>query len=133
MIDLNEVKTQFEQDDGFWLEFPDDKDIKIKIRPLFPDKSNELSRKATKKNHQGAKELDTEKLSKLTVHYIIQDWKGISINGDNTCTNEAKELLSKYCDNIIKFVISKSHEIANAISLQDEEQIKKLKNVLVQS
>jgi hypothetical protein len=130
MIDLGNVKKQFEENQGFWFDYPEDKDVKIKIRPLFPEKSNQLNRKATQKNHAGAKELNQDKLSVLILHYVIEDWKGISINGSNECTDEAKEMIGLYHNPITKFALAKSNDIASIISSQDEEQLKNLQNLL---
>ena len=33
-IDLNKVKEQFEKDEGFWFVYPNDEEVKIKIKPL---------------------------------------------------------------------------------------------------
>jgi len=130
-INLKKVKDKFNENKGYWFEFPDDKDIKIKVRPLFPEKANELTRKSTRINSlTGNKEIDGEKLAKLTREYMIEDWKGISIDDNTDCNNEAKELLALYCDNIIKFIMTKSSELANIIVNENDELLKNLENVL---
>ncbi len=129
MLDLAKVESDFKEDNGYWFTYPDDEDIQIKIRPLFPDKAKQLTNKSIKIK-KGIKEIDEEKLAELTRNHVIEDWKGIEIAGNIECTNQAKEILSKYCAEIITFILAKSNEIANTIASQDEEQIKNLKSLL---
>jgi hypothetical protein len=130
-IDLKKVKESFSENKGYWFEYPEDEEIQIKVRPLFPEKANELTRKSTKINTMnGSKEIDSEKLAKLTREYIIEDWKGITINDNSECNNEAKEMLSLYCDKIMKFIIIKSSELANMIVTQNQELLKNSETIL---
>jgi hypothetical protein len=123
-INLKDVEESFKKDEGIWIDYPNDDDVKLKIRPLYPDKANLLSKKATKKNRTGGKEIDSEKLSRITLEFIIEDFKGITIGEQTECTPEALTLLAKYCDDIVKFAIAKSSEIADAIVLKQDEQLK---------
>jgi len=129
-IDLGKVEKGFKENTGYWFDYPDDNEVKIKIKPLYPEKANELARKSIRINPKGFKEVDNEKMSELTRNYIIENWKGIIVDGKEDCTNEAKTKLALFCDNIIKFVIIKSTELADIISNQNEEALKNLKTVL---
>lgn len=129
MLDLAKVENDFKKNEGFWFTYPDDEDIQIKIRPLFPDKINEFTKKAIK-IRRGIKELDNDKQEKLTRNYTIEDWKGIKIGDNEECNNEAKDLIAKYCTDIMLFILEKAKETANIIVSQDEEQIKNLKSLL---
>jgi hypothetical protein len=123
-IDLKKVEESFKKDVGVWVDYPNDPDVKLKIRPLYPDKANQLTRKATKKNRTGAKEIDSEKLAKITLEFVIEDFKGIELNGNKECTPEALKILAKYCDDIVKFATSTSSQLADEIVLNQEEQLK---------
>jgi len=129
-IDLGKIEKKFKDNSGFWFEYPEDKEVWIKIKPLYPEKANELARKSIRINPKGFKEVDNEKLAELTRNYIIEDWKGIVVDDKNDCTNEAKTKLALFCDSIIKFIVFKSSELADIISSQNEEALKNLKTVL---
>lgn len=129
-IDLSKVEKNFKENNGYWFDYPEDNEVKFKIRPLYPEKANEFARKSVRINPKGFKEIDNDKLSELTRNYIIEDWEGVIVDGNNECNNEAKKKLVLYCDSILKFIISKSTELADAISTQNEEALKNLKIVL---
>jgi hypothetical protein len=129
-IDLSNVEKGFKENVGYWYNWPDDDDIKIKIRPMFPDKGDELQKRCIIMNELGNKELDQDKLAKLTFEYVVEDWQGIIFNGSEDCTNEAKIMIGKYHEKLLKFVLNKSKEIARIIANDNEEQIKNLKSLL---
>lgn len=129
-INLGKVEKDFKSNSGYWFDYPDDNEVKIKIRPLYPEKANEFARKSIRINPKGFKEIDNDKLAELTRNYIIEDWKGIIVDDKEECTNDAKTKLALFCDNIIKYIVSKSSELADIISTQNEESLKNLKTVL---
>jgi hypothetical protein len=129
-INLGKVEKDFKENSGFWFQYPEDKEVWIKIKPLYPEKANELARKSIRINPKGFKEVDNEKLSELTRNYVIEDWKGILVDNNAECNNDAKAKLALYCDSVLKFIIAKSSELADTISNQNEEALKNLKTVL---
>lgn len=126
-IELEKVQDTFRKEDGIWFDYPGDKEVKIKIRPLYPEKANELYNRCLV-NSRAGKIVDEEKLNILSSDYIIVDWEGISLNGSSECNREAKKIITLYCAEIVDFCTKKSRELAQSIVQQDEEVLKNLKS-----
>ena len=128
-MELSNVRKIFSENVGYWVDYPPDPDVKLKIRPLYPEKAKEITTKSTKSG-SGMK---FDEINELTIDYIIEDWRGITFHGKPECTLEAKLELQKLCSGIADFVMMKSKEFAEDISLGREERLKNLKTLSSES
>jgi hypothetical protein len=120
-FDLNQDLT-----DGVWVEY--DTDVSFKIRYLMPEKMDEIrNRCAKKKWRQGQQvtETDDKRLNEMLADYVIEDWKGISENGNMaSCTPPNKIRLIGKSIEISNFIFGIAGDIANFEKQKREIELK---------
>jgi hypothetical protein len=95
---------------GIWFKFPDDEDLRIKIKPfslfLVVSSPSDLTTN---------QDLDPDKLWKIFNNSIV-DWEGYS-NEDVPleCNEENKKMVFEYDHEVVAFVIEKSTGLRDTI------------------
>jgi hypothetical protein len=104
---MNIAKIVNNDGKGYWVDFLDD--TQIKIKPATPKKMNQLFRSCEKKGWtrgRSTSDMDSEKFNILLCKEIILDWKGFFVEDGSEfpCTEENKKVLMENWTEFNRFV-----------------------------
>jgi len=122
------IKVDSDISEGSWVSY--NEDVKIKIRPLTPEKMREASAKYTTKKKYGRnveEKIDTDKLDLFLNDYIIMDWKGFVFGDDNApfpCNKENKNFIMNKFSDVKIFILEKSNNLAEEMATIEQEEEK---------
>ena len=118
-------------DEGVWYEWPNDPQIKLKIRPITPKKLLDFREKSKKGKiaivlpsgeTQIVDDNNEAKVNWECFSWMVEDWQGIEFDG-NPSMDEKKEIIFNHIS-LRDFISDKAAEIYQTETLKIEGELK---------
>lgn len=114
--------------EGIWRDYPKDQQVSVKIRPLLPSAIRVLENESLRARLEGGMlrdAVDDEVFEAKIRNYLIEDWRGITLEGEAAEPDEGNiQLLFDGCAPFGVWVLGESKALAEAALDAEEDSLK---------